>query len=60
METAIGTVTSERTARDEAVLAVVEKDKLFKAALDEADAAENEAMALYKTANTAQKAYNAA
>jgi len=58
LTTAIKLVETERKKRDDAVLAVIEKDKAFKAALDEADAAENTAMALYKTANDAQKAYD--
>jgi len=58
LKTAVELVASERKKRDDAVKAVVAKDKLFAAALAEADKAENDAMAKYKLANDAQKVYD--
>lgn len=55
---AITLVKDERAKRDAAVKLVMEKDDAFKAELEKADAAENTAMALYKTANDAQKLYD--
>jgi hypothetical protein len=58
LDAAVKAVADERTKRDEAVKAVVAKDELFKAALAEADKAENDAMKLYKAASDKQKAYD--